>query len=524
MFSGHEPRENVIVKDMDKPQFPLTNNSMKTDMGSSSMPPNTSGKSRFWSFARMGAGISLVVGSLLAGTYAGVLYKSSPTIRSIIGQMGQHPFVVLASQNPLVSFTPEEHFVGAQQHSLMILLLGSDHDYIQNSDPTQPPIPDPKSPARSDSIMIAKCDFDKKTISIISVPRDTAVSIPGHGYQKINAAHAFRHEGITPGQASQQVIRDTFGIDTDYAVDLDFEGFQRIVDSLGGVDVTVHKNLNYDDNWGNLHIHLKPGYQHLNGYKAMGYVRMRHSDSDIMRAERQHEFLEAMRDRVKQPSILWKLPDVLGRVNDSFKSDMNQEQMLTLINFARGIPRENIQLATMPNFEGSSYCYIYKDQARDMIAKMFYDGDTYRVNINAPDKEVVAFLNHNNGGRREVTSQRRHRHSDHTLDPNAPKDDTGNPLTEDNGPPVVSDLTGAGDGGSGKHKRTSDGGAPADTPDKTDKTAPKDDSGTPPADTQDSTGGKEPPTGGKTEGDTTGNDTGGKKDDGGTGADPGKPI
>src|SRR5205807_9350050 len=125
---------------------------------------------------------------------------------------------------------------------------------------------------------------------------------------KINAAHNFGGPELT-----NETIQQAFGVSADAWVVLNFEGFQQIVDAIGGIDVDVSKKLDYDDNWGNLHIHLKPGYQHLNGYQAMGFVRMRHSDSDEMRSKRQHEFMEAMRSKVKAPGTWMSLPEMFNK-------------------------------------------------------------------------------------------------------------------------------------------------------------------------------------------------------------------
>src|SRR5439155_21810551 len=127
--------------------------------------------------------------------------------------------------------------------------------------------------------------------------RDTAVQIPGRRYiSKINAAHAFGGPELTA-----QTINDVFHIPIDAYVVINFDGFKKIVDAVGGIDLNVEKRLKYDDNWGHLHVNLFPGYQHLSGEKAMGYVRIRKLDSDFNRSKRQHAFLEAVRTKLKSP-------------------------------------------------------------------------------------------------------------------------------------------------------------------------------------------------------------------------------
>lgn len=230
--------------------------------------------------------------------------------------------------------------------------------------------------------MIARIDFDAQSISILSIPRDTAVRIPNKGVRKINSAYS-----IGGFELTQKTIQSVFGINIDFYATIDFEGFQKMVDAVGGVDVNVHKKLDYDDNWGKLHIHLKPGLQHLDGYKSMGYVRMRHSDSDFMRAKRQQEFLEALRGKVKDPRNFMRIPDALNALSESLASNMTHEQMLALANFARALPHERIVLNTLPCFEGPSYVYINVSKSEELIRQLF---PGTLVSIEAPDRKLLA--------------------------------------------------------------------------------------------------------------------------------------
>ena len=312
------------------------------------------------------------------GTVVGAFWRTQFG-RAIITQISVDPFhAIIHATDPLAAFTPDQQFLAEQQNGVNVLLMGCDHDYEDRR-----PVPIMSSPGRSDAMLLAHVDFAHNLINVLSIPRDSAVRIPGHGITKINAAHS-----IGGNDLSMETIHSVFGVQPDYYVSLNFEGFQKIVDALGGVDVTVHRPLNYDDNWGNLHVHLKPGFQHLNGYKAMGYVRIRHSDSDLMRAERQHEFLEALRSRVLEPSAFLKLPGALNALSDNLQTNLKTEQMLTLANFARKLPKQNIQLVTLPVAEGPSYVYIQVPQSTDVIRKMFFYDDALAadgVNVNVPD-------------------------------------------------------------------------------------------------------------------------------------------
>lgn len=349
---------------------------------------------------------------------------------------------VVVSGDPLITYTIDRQFPPEQRHTMNVLVLGCDSDYYDDK-----PVPIKGTNGRSDAIMVAHLDFDKNTINLLSIPRDTAVQIPGHrGYQKVNAAHAFGGNDL-----STKTIQQDFGITSDYTVSLDFDSFKQVVDAVHGVDLTVDKKLDYDDNWANLHIHLKPGYQHLNGYHAMGFVRIRHTDDDFHRQERQHQFVEALRKKVTDPQNFMLLPDVLKAITDDLKSNLNQDQMLALVNWSRKLPKENIQLATLPGYEGRSF--VYADPVKDapIIAKLFFNGDVNQVTLHVGTRDQLALSNR----------KRRRRRRTHV---------------EVNTPPVVpaSDREtsqGAGDGAQGANSQE---GAAIDTGKSTDTTKPTD--------------------------------------------------
>ncbi|CCW34066.1 transcriptional attenuator, LytR family [Chthonomonas calidirosea] len=343
--------------------------------------------------------VSLVFLSI--GIIAGSFYARSPFIRKLVNNyFTPHNIAsVIAHRDIFAPYAVSRQFQGQQQHNLIIALLGCDADYYNDK-----PVPIPGSPGRSDALLIAHVDFDNNTLNIVSIPRDSAVHIPGHrGFDKINAAHEWGRNALTDATLQQD-----FGINPDYTVALHFESFQKIVDAVGGVDLYVDKDLNYDDNWGHLHVHLKKGYQHLNGYQAMGFVRIRHCDNDLVREQRQHEFLEALRAKVTSPKTFLALPDILNTVADDIETNMSQGQMLALVHWATQLPQQNIHFSILPCVEGRSYVYIKPAEATKMLADMLYNGDTTKVSLNVvppPNKSLA--LN--------PYSRRRSRYRHHTL-------------------------------------------------------------------------------------------------------------
>lgn len=352
-----------------------------------------------WRTAGIVIGVLVCAAGMAAGTLFGHLYWNSPFIRSMINRHGFSMAVGTLTGHTLRDWEPEQVFPG--KDAINVLVLGSDHDYDNHDRIIK------TSFGRSDSILVAHVDFVNKTINALTIPRDSAVHIPGRrGIHKINAAHSYGGPEL-----AAETIQSVFGIPIDAYVDLDLEGFQHIVNAVGGIDVYVEKKLDYDDNWGNLHIHLKPGFQHLNGYQAMGYVRMRHSDSDEMRSKRQHEFLQALREKVKDPRTFWKVPEVLKKINEDLRRNLTDDQLLALINFARKLPATSIQMATLPSEEGPAYVTIDSQKSAEVIQKMFFPNQQVALNVDAPDPSVVAALNapYERGRRHHALRRGRHR-------------------------------------------------------------------------------------------------------------------
>lgn len=384
--------------------------------------------------ARILAAIAVVITCAGAGTVFGLMFFGSSTSQNAILNILRHP---------TTAYTPERHFPNVS--ALNVLVLGVDRDIDRYHRVL-------KTNGRSDSILIARVDFANRTIRALTIPRDTAVHIPGRrGIHKINAAHAFGGPELTA-----ETIQTVFGIPTDCYVTINFDGFCKVVDAIGGVDLTVEKRLKYDDNWGGLHINLYPGFQHLNGYQAMGYVRMRHSDSDEMRSKRQHNFLEAVRTKLKHPATWPKVPGALDQLADSLKRSPNlsMEQVVTLANFARGLEAASIQVTTLPSVEGRSYVSIKRSEAEEVIRRMFFYDRLGDVRIDAPDPDLVARLNGEYRRSRSRRSSAARDRSEKPEQPQAVNEPIGdgvtsgdvpaeNPTTPDStAPPVEGDPSG----------------------------------------------------------------------------------
>lgn len=223
----------------------------------------------------------------------------------------------------------------------------------------------------SDTIMLASIDFVSDKVSILSIPRDTKVDIPGYGTCKINAAYAYGGPMLTA-----QVVEELTGIKPDYYIKTNVEGFRETVDIVGGVQIDVEKNMRYNDNWGHLHINLKKGLQMLDGENAMGYVRFRHDKlGDITRMERQRKFMKALARRMMEPSRLPRLPWTVKSVMRNVTTNMTSRDLLYLAQFAGKVNMDAAQMKTLPgvpeNIHGASYWIADRDQITEMVQKLF---------------------------------------------------------------------------------------------------------------------------------------------------------
>ncbi|MHA6482676.1 LCP family protein [Paenibacillus sp. strain BS8-2] len=182
--------------------------------------------------------------------------------------------------------------------------------------------------ARSDSILVASFDPITKKAHLFSVLRDTYAEIEGHGRGRINSA-------ITMGGPSlaMKTIGDLLGLEIQYYVYTDFEGFKSLIDTIGGIYFDVEKDMRYRDNAdGNRYdIDLKQGYQLLDGDKALQYVRFRHDAmSDYTRTERQRNFLKAVASELQSTWNLIRMKEILESVSPYIETNLSVSDMLKL--------------------------------------------------------------------------------------------------------------------------------------------------------------------------------------------------
>ena len=199
---------------------------------------------------------------------------------------------------------------------------------------------------RSDTMMVAALDESKEKAALLSVPRDTRVQIEANDYEKINHAYAYGGHKM-----SQEAVEKLLGTQIDHYIIIDTKAFERIIDALDGVDINVEKRMYYEDPWdddGGLVIDLYPGEQHMDGKRAIQYVRYRDGEGDIGRIGRQQKFMKAVLAKVISPSVLPRLPKLVEEIKSAIQTDMSLTELLEFAGKFKSIHDNGLEAQMVP--------------------------------------------------------------------------------------------------------------------------------------------------------------------------------
>jgi LCP family protein required for cell wall assembly len=197
---------------------------------------------------------------------------------------------------------------------------------------------------RSDTIMVLHINPEKRQATVISIPRDTLVVIPGRGLDKIN--HAFAYGGT---ELARQTVEDFLKVKVPHHIIVDLKGIAKLIDEVGGVMVDVEKRMYYVDYSQDLHIDLQPGLQRLNGEQAMGYLRFRHTDNDFARIGREQKFLNSIASQLMKRDNLIRSPGIFLSLLGCVDSSLNSREILGLsLALRSAYETGQVQMATIP--------------------------------------------------------------------------------------------------------------------------------------------------------------------------------
>jgi len=224
--------------------------------------------------------------------------------------------ILHAPEKKTVAADPEIEKDEKLNQRINVLLLGIDDGDSEASD---------SEPKRTDAMVIASFDPVEHKISLLSLPRDTMVLLPGHTeYEKLNSAYTYGGVAM-----SKQTIANLLRIPIHYYALANWQGFIEIINLIGGVDLYVDKDMRYEDPYANLKIDIKHGYQHLDGNQSGQYVRFRSDElGDIGRVQRQQKFLKALGLQMFSVKNIAKIPKILATAKEYVETDMDTVTMI----------------------------------------------------------------------------------------------------------------------------------------------------------------------------------------------------
>ncbi|MEJ9221250.1 LCP family protein [Paenibacillus glucanolyticus] len=236
---------------------------------------------------------------------------------------------------------------------------------------------------RSDTMLVASIDPVTKRAHLFSLLRDTYVEIPGHGKGRLNSA--FAYGGI---ELTRQTIGDLLDLPIHKYVYTDFVGFIALVDSLGGVDIEVEKDMYYTSK-ADKHMYdidLKQGLQHLDGKMALQYVRFRHdAKSDFARTERQRILMTEVAKKMQTTNSLIKLPGILDSIAPYIETDLSPKEMLKLMALGFDVNLDKIDQQQLPPFSLLSNEKVGRAQVLGVdknklqaYVKQLFENDTFQ--------------------------------------------------------------------------------------------------------------------------------------------------
>jgi len=269
-------------------------------------------------------------------------------------------FFKINNKNTIASTTPTGD-------SVNILVLGMDIGDINQTEN--------KDIKRTDTMMMINYNKKNKSAQVVSIPRDTLVN-DNSGNYKINAA--FQNGGE---QKVKSVLENMLSVTINYVVKIDYAAFRGFIDAIGGIEVTIGRDMIYDDTAQNLHINFKKGSTVLlDGQKAEEYFRWRKNNDgsglangDLDRINNQHEFLQKVVAKCKSPSIIFKISKILNSVAENMDTNMSSFNMinygLKFMTLKNSLEMKTIE-GDSKTIGGQSYVVFNKSSNKDLLESL----------------------------------------------------------------------------------------------------------------------------------------------------------
>lgn len=299
---------------------------------------------RKWVKLLIGFVVILMIAAGSIGTYAYVkLNNASKQAHIDLNDNGQ-------SVKRIKEFDPKKD-------SFTVLLLGIDSRNSKG---------ETVDDARSDANVLVTFNRKNKTATMLSIPRDSYVNIPGYGYDKFTHAHAYG--GV---KLSAKTVENLLDIPVDYVIESNFDAFKDVVDELNGVSIDVKSekiaNQIKKDTKGK--VVLKTGVQTLNGEEALAYVRTRKADTDFQRGQRQMEVLNAIIKKSRSLSSIPAYDDIVDSLGKNLKMNLSLNDAIGLFPFITSLKSVDTEQLT------GSDIYLYSSRERKKLYYLQLDNE-----------------------------------------------------------------------------------------------------------------------------------------------------
>ncbi len=206
----------------------------------------------------------------------------------------------------------------------------------------------------SDTLVYVNYSPKNRFLNLVSIPRDTHFSPTGYHISRINEVYASAYRAKKDDHyACRQTclaVEELLGgrVNIPYYVQLNYAGFKKFIDLIGGADIEIEEPMNYDDNAQDLHIHFEAGKHHLDGKGALEFVRYRGKSGDLGRVFRQQRFLKSVLSKFRNPVLIVRIPQLANIIFQEVKTNLSFWDMLTCMAELKDLRTNDIRLAQLP--------------------------------------------------------------------------------------------------------------------------------------------------------------------------------
>ena len=248
----------------------------------------------------------------------------------------------------------------------------------------------------TDTIILVSYDVPNQQVNMMSIPRDTAINVPW-SVKKINSVYSAKESSGGGLENLKKQVAYLTGVMPDFYVTIEWKAVGKVVEAVGGVEFDVPRNMNYDDPYQDLHIHLNKGVQKLNGQKAMEMLRYRHDNdasvgyNDTGRMDTQKAFLKAMAKEVLKLKNMTKIGEFINIFMENVTTDLKLSDLTWFASKALGVDTETIQSSTMPYYDVGTFHggYYLLPNAEEIVPLINEQFNPYNREITQDDLQVL---------------------------------------------------------------------------------------------------------------------------------------